>query len=140
MIILDASVGVKWYFREAGSDAALDLLIKYATEISVPELFVVEVCSALVRKANMDKIQADGVGALLADFQNKLDIGAFRIIPLPQNQPLGAARIAVNIGHPLKDCIYLALAMEAGCDLLTCDARFAAKARGVYPGVRVLDE
>ncbi len=51
-----------------------------------------------------------------------------------------AARLALDLGHPLKDCIYLALAMELGCDLVTCDARFAAKAKGVWAGVRVLGE
>ena len=47
---------------------------------------------------------------------------------------------AIDLGHPLKDCIYLALAMELGCELVTCDARFAAKAKGVWAGVRVLGE
>ena len=52
---------------------------------------------------------------------------------------LEAANLAINIGHPLKDCIYLALAMELGCPLVTCDARFAAKARGVWADIRVLE-
>jgi predicted nucleic acid-binding protein len=44
----------------------------------------------------------------------------------------------MNLGHPLKDCIYLALAMEMSCDLITCDARFAEKAKGAWARVRVL--
>ncbi len=139
MIILDASVALKWYFPETNSDAALDMLIKHAAEIAVPELFVVEVASALVRKANMDKAQSNGVRALLSDFQNKVVDGVFRIIHLPQNQPLGAAGLAIDLGHPLKDCIYLALAMELGCNLVTCDERFAKKAKRIWPGVQILE-
>jgi predicted nucleic acid-binding protein len=52
---------------------------------------------------------------------------------------LRATNLAIDLGHPLKDCIYLALAMELGCDLVTADARFAAKAREVWAGVRVLE-
>jgi predicted nucleic acid-binding protein len=57
------------------------------------------------------------------------------------NQALAsAASTAIDIGHPLKDCIYLILAMELDCELMTCDARFAKKARDVWDRVRVLGE
>ena len=51
-----------------------------------------------------------------------------------------AAGLAVDLGHPLKDCIYLALAIELECELVTADARFAEKAKGVWDKVRVLGE
>jgi predicted nucleic acid-binding protein len=46
--------------------------------------------------------------------------------------------LAIDIGHPLKDCVYLVLAMELDCELVTCDARFAKKAKSVWGRVRVL--
>jgi predicted nucleic acid-binding protein len=49
-----------------------------------------------------------------------------------------AAALALDLGHPLKDCVYLAMAMELGCDLVTCDARFAEKACEAWAGVRLL--
>ena len=59
---------------------------------------------------------------------------------LHHNQTAQAAKLAINLGHPLKDCLYLTLAMELGYPLITADAKFAAKARGVYGDVRVLGE
>ena len=50
-----------------------------------------------------------------------------------------AARLALDLGHPLKECIYLALAMKMGCELLTSDRRFAQKAKSQWPKIRVLE-
>ena len=35
-----------------------------------------------------------------------------------------AADLAMRLGHPLKDCIYLVLADRLGCTVVTADARF----------------
>lgn len=51
-----------------------------------------------------------------------------------------AALLALDLGHPFKDSIYLALAVDLGCDLVTCDARFAKRAKEVWPRVRMLGE
>ncbi len=51
-----------------------------------------------------------------------------------------AAKLALDLGHSLTDCIYLALAIELACPLITCDAKFAAKARGTYANIRALGE
>ena len=42
------------------------------------------------------------------------------------------------LGHPVRDCVYLALAMEFGGELATCDAKFSAKAQTIYPKVKLL--
>ena len=41
---------------------------------------------------------------------------------------LGALAIAVELGHPVYDCLYLACAESADATLVTADDRFAAKA------------
>jgi predicted nucleic acid-binding protein len=51
-----------------------------------------------------------------------------------------AAGIALRLGHPLADCLYLALAIELDCDLATCDAKFQARASSAYPRVQLLSE
>ena len=138
MIILDASVAVKWYFPESGSDAAIDLLGGSAEALIAPDLFAVEVNAALVRKGNMDKSQRDGIRLLIADFAEKLTRQQVRLTRLSGASIAKAANLALDLGHPLKDCIYLTLAMELDCELVTCDAKFAAKAKGVWDRVRVL--
>ena len=140
MIVLDASVAVKWYFPEPGSDAAIELQGGKHGALVAPELFVVEVTAALVRKANMEKARKDDILILIADFLTSSDDGTIQTRGLSGSTARTAAELAIELGHPLKDCIYLVLAMEMGCPLVTADARFAAKARGVYGDVRVLGE
>ena len=138
MIVLDASVAIKWYFPEVGSDDAIDLLNGQTRELIVPDIFVVEVTAALVRKANMEKARAGVIQGLIDDFLGRIAGGTLQAHRLSASGAREAAQLAVNLGHPLKDCIYLALAMELGCPLITADARFAAKVREVYGQVRVL--
>lgn len=49
-----------------------------------------------------------------------------------------ASDVALRLGHPFVDCIYLALAVELHCDLVTADRAFFAKAAGEFDRVRLL--
>ena len=140
MIVVDASVGVKWLVIEASSDIADDFLALNRGELVAPAIFSIEVASALVRKANEVKANRKGSEAGLISLGEMLASKIVGIRQTSMDQLSGAAQFALDLGHPLKDCIYLALAMELGCELVTCDARFAAKAKGVWAGVRVLGE
>ena len=41
-----------------------------------------------------------------------------------------AARLAVDLDHPVYDCFYLALAVQTQYPVVTADARFHDKVRG----------
>ncbi len=140
MIVIDASLAVKWYLEEALSEIAVDLLLEMSPHISVPDTFCVEVASTLVREANMDKAKSADARNALARFKALCVGGGIRTLRMTPAALDIAANIAIDLGHPLKDCIYLALAMELDCELVTCDAKFAAKAKGVWGRVRVLRE
>ncbi len=138
MIVIDASLAVKWYADEEHSDAADGVLADNPGNIVVPAVFLGEVIGALVRRANIDKALRGESEASIARF---VTLMTGQWIRTEQSDPpaiANAAQLALDLGHPLKDCIYLALAMELGCDLVTCDTRFAAKAKGVWAAVRVL--
>ena len=51
-----------------------------------------------------------------------------------------AALIALTLGHPLADCIYLSLARELRCGLATCDGKFVERAVRLYPEIRLLED
>lgn len=140
MIVVDASLAVKWFLAEPFSDQAASVLSAYVGQIFVPDLMLVEVTSALVRNANMVKssranveVALDRFGKLIADG----DVVTRRSSDTAIRQ---SADTAITLGHPLKDCLYLALAMELDCELVTCDAKFAERAKGVWARVRVLGE
>ncbi len=138
MIVLDASVAVKWYAIEPFTREALGLLRELHGNITVPDVFISEVIGVLVRHANIEKALRAASETSISRFATLFDnnwILAARTDPRKMEQ---ASKLALDLSHPLKDCIYLALAMELGCDLVTCDGRFAAKAKGVWAGVRVL--
>ena len=140
MIVIDASVAVKWYQCEAGQEAAAEILEQHFGEIFAPDLFLIEVNAALVRHANMHKPAREPMQLAIARFRDQIAMADVVLVQTSPARAHGAAERAIGIGHPLKDCLYLALAMELGCPLVTADARFAAKARGVWDEVRVLGE
>ena len=140
MIVVDASLIVKLFRDEPHSDLAEQLYVEHRGELAAPDLLAVEVAAALVRNANMFKPSRPFIEASLAEWGVVLHDATIALHRVNAQSLADAARLAIDLGHPLKDCIYLALAMELKCDLVTCDARFAAKVRGVWPGVRVLGE
>jgi predicted nucleic acid-binding protein len=138
MIVVDASLGVKWFLSEVGSDEAVALLVEHRKQIVVPELFGIEVAAALVREINSGNDDRTRGGWELARLFALLESRAVELRPMGDRTLSKAVEIAVDIGHPLKDCIYMALAMELDCELVTCDVRFAAKAEDIWDRVRVL--
>lgn len=137
MIVVDASLAVKWFLPEPGAEAAAALLLEQ-DEIAGPDMLAVEVHATLVRGANMVKSNRVEAETAIRRFQAMIESGEVTLIRSLPKQIERASNLAIGLGHPLKDCIYLALAMEMECNLITCDAKFAARAKGVWDRVRVL--
>jgi predicted nucleic acid-binding protein len=138
MIVVDASLAVKWFLVETDSQDANRLLSDFAGQIAAPDLISIEVASALVRRANSNKAEASDMSVLLDKWADLLIQSAIKLYAGSPDRTRVAARLAVAMGHPLKDCLYLSLAQELNCDFITCDARFAAKAVQVHPRTRTL--
>jgi predicted nucleic acid-binding protein len=136
--VVDASLAVKWFLLEADSGLARELLAAEIGNIVVPAIFAVEVAAALVREANIDTPNASFMRDAVGRLCHLMSDGSIETVAQRPEQIATAANLAIDLGHPLKDCVYLALAMELGCDFVTCDARFAVKAQGVWDRVKVL--
>jgi predicted nucleic acid-binding protein len=139
MIVIDASLAVKWFLPESGADAAADILLSDKAIIG-PDMLAVEVHATLVRGANIDKSNRFAAEASIMQFQKMIAANEVQLIRSTPANIERSANLAMDLGHPMKDCIYLALAMERDCELITADARFAEKARGVWPMVRLLGD
>ncbi len=140
MIVVDASLAAKWMLWEGDSRDALRFLLHPDRSLCGPNLLFTEVAGAIVKRANMKKgIAADALEAL-----RKWTIAWGEHIVKPhrvtQRRLYEAGKLALTLGQPLKDCIYLGLAMELSCELATCDEKFRAKAIGIYPPVKLLGE
>jgi len=140
MIVVDASLAVKWMLWEADSPTALALLRDPNLEFAAPELIFIEVAGVFVRRGNMDKaLQADALRAL-EQWTIAWSDHVVKNFRVTQRRLFRASSLALQLGTPLKDCVYLALAMELKCELLTCDARFRDKALALYPSIRLLSD
>lgn len=138
MIVVDASLATKWFVIEPDSAAALRFLQTHKGDLHGPDLLLVEVPSAIVRRANEDKAFAPQARAALSDWRAAWE--NLHRHELTAELVEGAAALAMRLGHPLADCVYLALAMAYDCDLATCDAKFQAKASRHYGRVRLLQQ
>ena len=125
--MVDASVAVQWFAREPGSEASA-ALVEGNQPLVAPDIMPLEVANALWRKVRHGDVPA-------ADLQPAVTrILASDITLVPALTLLErAVRLAVEINHPVYDCVYLVLAEERGAPLASIDERLraAARARGL---------
>ena len=121
--MVDASVAVQWFAREPGSDASA-ALVEGNQPLVAPDIMPLEVANALWKKARHGDVPA-------GDLQPAVTrILASDITLVPTRTLLErAVRLAVEIGHPVYDCVYLVLAEERGAPLASLDERLRATAR-----------
>jgi predicted nucleic acid-binding protein len=115
--VVDASVAVKWVIPEVLSDLA-DRVRDGAEDVLAPDLLLVEVANALWRKTTAREIsarEADGAFALVR--RSGIDLRPAGPL-LPR-----AMDLARRLGHPVYDCVYLALAEREEATLVTADQR-----------------
>jgi predicted nucleic acid-binding protein len=136
VIVVDASVAVKWLISEK-DEAAADQLLRSGQELTGPALLRVEVAAAVARKARFQEITPREAATATALWIESLLRGEVHLIPEDDELPR-ALQLALELNHPLQDCLYLALAERLDAPLITADEKFANKAQGVYPRVRRL--
>jgi predicted nucleic acid-binding protein len=125
---LDASVGVKWFRNEAGSDVARALRERVASgeiEIVVPDHFVVEVLSVVRRDF--------GPSEVLDAWETISDVVA-AAVPLDADLVREAAAQCAALGCSFYDSLAPAVAARFDATLVSADAR----AHGGFPGVRIV--
>ena len=119
ILIVDASVVVKWFVPEANSEAAAALLDS-GDELVAPDTLRVEVASALLKALRRDAI--DSAAALEA--LSLLTEGVIRIIPVAERVAKALVLVREH-GGSLYDGLYLSLARELDAPVVTSDARMA---------------
>lgn len=138
MIVIDASLAAKLILDEADSDRADAWYLDLSEQPIAPDLIVIEVTQAIVRRVNDRQAAVEQGLAGLDAWRSILRGGGIGLVRSGPEHVHAAAELAMRLGHPVKDCVYLALAIERGVDLATCDVQFAAKARTIHPPVKLL--
>jgi len=119
-LVVDASIAFKWLVKEVDSDAALQLL--RSNTIVAPDILLAECRNAILTTVRRGKLSVERAEQLERDFES------MQIETMPSRMFLSNAfAIALEIGHPIYDCIYLAAAIAADRMLVTADEKFAMK-------------
>ncbi|CAD7026872.1 PIN domain-containing protein [Pseudorhizobium endolithicum] len=119
-LVVDASVVVKWVVDEPGTAEALALRARHT--LTAPDLIVSECANILwkkVRRAELSTAEARFAALLL----ESSDLHLQATLPLLTT----ATELALSLDHPAYDCIYIALALREGCQLVTADETLVRK-------------
>lgn len=121
--VADAGVAVKWFFAEDGSHKARSLS---AWDLNAPDLLLAECANVFWRKVKTGEVTASHA-------QQSCRVLAGSPVAIHATTPERIARaleFAIQLNHPIYDCLYLALALDLKADvLITADDRFLHAAR-----------
>ena len=136
MFVLDCSVAAKWVLPEPNCAPALRLFDRYASgEISLiaPDLLLAEFASLLAKQTRRKLISA---GQARKAFQLMTQC----VPPLfdMRSRLSGALRLALQHHMSLWDCVYLDLALERNCSLLTADRRLFRAGAARHPAIQLV--
>lgn len=126
MIVLDASVILKWIFgNENGGNEALCWKNDHASgreTIAIPDLLFYEVANVLATKTRLSKEDAAEAFSLLWDFD--LECFAFG-----KDEFLSAMLLSRDYAITLYDAAYIELALRLNCPFITADKKLYEKTR-----------
>ena len=120
MIVVDASVAVKWFVPEEGT-AEADALLRSDIPRAAPEHLLAEVGEALLRHHREEQLPLEFCRAALADLRE--------VVTLFPTEALArdAFDIAAEGRCSVYDALYVAAAERWDCVVLTADAKLIAK-------------
>ncbi len=124
MVVLDASVILKWIFSDEesrdGADRFKDQHISGEEVIAVPDLFFYEIANVLATKTRVSEPDGGLAFSLLWDFGlERFDLGL--------EDFLSAMSFAKRHKISLYDAAYIELARRLKCRLITADKRLYQK-------------
>ena len=131
-LTVDASVAAKWLFTEEGTPESRQLLA-HRIVLHAPDFLLTEGANVIWKKARRGEI-ADAQ-PYLEELARVPDI----VVMCPSADLVAhASAIALEIDHPVYDCLHLACAEVEGAPLVTADRRLCNAARA-YRAVDVWD-
>jgi predicted nucleic acid-binding protein len=130
-LIVHASVAIKWFIDEPGSEAARRLW-RDEPDLLAPDLIVAEVCNAAWRKVRIGQSNSAQAKAIALRLRQG-------VLQLRSSAPLAprALQLALDLDHAVYDCFYVALAEAEKAALVTADRRLESRLRDTPWGATV---
>jgi len=129
--IIDSSVVFKWLLPEVDTDKALRLLDGFQKgihELGAPDILPVETTHALTRAERQGRITRARGNQLFIDFLNQLPYLHPYLPLLPK-----AYAISSSLRIGVYDSLYVALAEQQQCELVTADEKLVKNLQPTYP-------
>ena len=126
MLVLDASVAVKWLVPEENRTEARALLDPDLV-LAAPSLIVSEVATGVSRKARLKQISHADATRALAFWLATFSTGDALVLYADRDLLADALSLSLELDHQLPDCIYLALARRLDAPLVTADEKLIRK-------------
>ncbi|MGH7201501.1 MAG: type II toxin-antitoxin system VapC family toxin [Planctomycetaceae bacterium] len=116
VFVVDASVGIKWFLPEVHSAEARQW--RTIGELHTPEFFAIEIANILWKKVRRNEITRAEADAVWTQVPN---------LPIVRHQDVRLLNTAFDLAHQTErtvyDCLYIALAVQLGGEMITADQR-----------------
>jgi predicted nucleic acid-binding protein len=134
--VLDCSVAAKWVLPEPDRAPALEWFERYASGevlLIAPDLLLAEFASLVAKRNRRKEISAEQAHQAFR-LMTKCAPRLFDMRP----HLLRALDLSLQYKLSLWDCVYLALALEHDCPVLTADRRLFRAGKAGHPSVRLV--
>lgn len=136
MLVIDASVAVKWLIPETGHEEASRVL-DGRDELIAPSIILMEVHAAILTRERLGSLQPLSAKQSRELWTEMVADGAIRLVPFEELLPLGID-CAIGARHPLADCLYFAAGIRFDAVVVTADAAMCERGPRVQAKVRML--
>lgn len=125
-LAVDASVAIKWIVPEADDAIAKSVLPEELNWVA-PEFLMVELGSVLRTKLGRQQIDLESAKSGYSFVEETIG----RFVP-DRELAARAFEIALEVGHSIYDCMYLACAEAENARVVTADKRLIGKLLGSH--------
>jgi predicted nucleic acid-binding protein len=133
-VVIDSSAAFKWVVAEKDSDKAIQLREEYRNgihELVSPDIFAAEIANALLVAERRGRINPGEFSLLLADMLTTTPHLEATIPLLPLVEPIvNSFRVSIY------DALYVALAQQEQCEMVTDDMKLINSLKKHYPFIR----
>jgi predicted nucleic acid-binding protein len=137
MIVVDASVAVKWFVPETGEAAAAKLL-GGKQHLVAPALIRIEVTGAIIRRYREGHLSEKKAREGTQAWEVMLERRAVHLVNDAELYD-DAVQMAFLARHTLADCLYLVAAKRLDAAVITADKPMRDRGTRVYKNISMLE-